>query len=81
MLNVELLTVKKAIVGVPNQMTGVPNLMSGVPDIGGASPDKVEHEEIRQSPWLEDPVGRSEDLGQFLAEWLRRTGLFGRSYA
>ena len=55
--------------------------MSGVPDIGGASPHKVEHEELRQSPWLEDPVGRSEDLGQFLAEWLRWTGLFGRNYA
>ena len=61
-------------------MTGVPDLMSGVPDIGGASPHKVEHEncELRLSPqrapWLEDLVGRSEDLGQLLAEWLRCTG-------
>ena len=73
MLNVELLTVKKAIIGVPNQMTGVPNLMSGVPDTGGASPHKVEDKELRQIPWLEDPFGRSEDLASFSAEWLRWT--------
>ena len=92
MLNVELLTVKKAIIGVPNQMTGVPNLMSGVPDTGGASPHKVEHHELCQIPWLEDPVGRStvgatvdrmnrRKIVGFSAEWLRWTGLFGRSYA
>ena len=51
-------------------MTGVPNQMTGVPYMGGASPHKVEHEkcELRLSlgraPWLEDLVGRSEDLEQ-----------------